>query len=410
MSQLILDLTKQFEKLDQLINIKSNSIIRNYEQNINKLKSQELFENDYAKYLNDNRQFKLEQLIEKRNLQLTKINELKEESSDPDLFLKMYEVSVEPNLIQFNKSQLPCINIFFNQFNLIGSFDFFQINKYYNFIFQQNVIKLNLPDGYSIKILNKITRSSFLILPNNQIGLLVDVKKSKDRFLIVDSNGNIRHTKKLSEKFKARCQLFDLVCQNIIYMYRNNYKAEKFNIEVYNMELKLLNRFSIKRYYFNFVTYKNFFFSSFIDDSHDAKKIFYYDLINQKMVHLNLNCDIKQNRTVVVLFHFDGKYYYLNNDINCIYLIDCNTLNIHKTIKTKGDHSSSVFKVDNHGNIIQFHYSPDRIHVFSSNGIVKSIPSTNKLNDKYYSLEYTKFGNVVSNKDHNEEIIKYDVY
>jgi hypothetical protein len=372
MSQLLLDLTRKFDNFDQQLSIKVNSTIRNYEQNLSAIQSCKI---DYCKHLNEDRQSKLDQLIEKRNLQLEKINQLKEESKcSSDLIRELLELSVNSNHICFNQSHRSFSDFFFKQFNFLGGFDVIRMDKYYNFVFKQNSRKINLPESYCIKTLNTKTGSCILILPKHQIGLLVYVKNRADRFLILDSNGIIKYTRKLGKKFRKTCQQFEASNQNIIYLFKHDNKKHQSHIEIYNFELKLLNSFSFDQYFANIITYDNFFFISYIPD----KRILCFDIARHSLTRLNLKCDIEMDIYESVLFHFDGTYYYITNNHHSIYIIDKN-LNIHKTFTTKVLAFFCIYKVDNHGNIIEYDPSNKEINVYKTN--VKSGSIMSALSD-----------------------------
>jgi hypothetical protein len=201
MTQLILDLTKKFEIINQLLEVKNDAIIENYHQDCNQIESK-LTLNDHANFLNEYRQCNLDQLVEKRNSQLAKINELKEESmNDIGLFMEMVEASIKPNNLYFKKSHSSLLyNLFLNKVQFKSVFDFIKIIKYYNFIFKQNKIKLNITDTYKTKTINGITGFTFYILPNSHILLWVYIKKRGDRLIIVDKNSNLKHSKKIRQK------------------------------------------------------------------------------------------------------------------------------------------------------------------------------------------------------------------
>ena len=347
MSQLLLDLTRKFDRLEQILKFKNDSIILNYERDVNTIQTIEV--SKITNWINDHRQSKLEQLNEKRNLQIANINSLRDGSlSDPNFLSKIFEAFGKANQIYFNKSHDSFVRFFFKQFRSKSGYDFIQIAKYYHFIFKLININLKLPKSYSINVLNCRTGSCFLILPNAQIGLLVDLGKRADRFLIVDSLGTIKYTKKLSQKCIS--QEFKASAQHIIYLFKNNLKQDRSFIEIYDFKLKLLNSFNFNEYFSNIITYDHFFFISSIH----KKKILVYDIERQQITRLNFNCDIKLGLAEPLLFHFDGSYYYITNNVDCVYLIDCKTFEIHKTIATTGGMLFSIFSADYHGNIIQY--------------------------------------------------------
>ena len=243
-----------------------------------------------------------------------------------------------------------------------------------------------------------------MILPNAKIGLLVDLGKRADRFLIVDSLGTIKYTKKLSQKCIS--QEFKASAQHIIYLFKNNLKQDRSFIEIYDFKLKLLNSFNFNEYFSNIITYDHFFFISSIH----KKKILVYDIERQQITRLNFNCDIKLGLAEPLLFHFDGSYYYITNNVDCVYLIDCKTLEIHKTIATTGGMLFSIFSADYHGNIIQYDRARMSIDVYNSNGSIVFNTAVKEMVDKYSSLDFSICGKIVCNKSDFRNIIQYDVY
>ena len=147
MSQLLLDLTRKFDRLEQILKFKNDSIILNYERDVNTIQTVEV--SKITNWINDHRQSKLEQLIEKRNLQRANINSLRDGSfSDQDFLSKIYEAFAKANQIYFNKSHDSFVRFFLKQFSSKSGYDFIQIAKYYHFIFKQININLKLPKSY----------------------------------------------------------------------------------------------------------------------------------------------------------------------------------------------------------------------------------------------------------------------
>jgi hypothetical protein len=224
---LIKSLEEIFQKLDDSkLNRLVNSIYNNYSKDCAKINN-EIFASIQEKYengLNEQRDQMLKQLIQNRDKQLAKVNEIKE-IMEPDpkkslTQLKSLTAQIKSKQDEFACSLISVYDSILNRTKLESGLNLTKIIKYSLFIRKETTFKLE-----NLKMLYNIDKlKDFYQISTDFLFVWFDTCKKRvidDNMVILNRNGDVLKSRKLNSRYDIRVQgiLFKFTATNIIACY-----------------------------------------------------------------------------------------------------------------------------------------------------------------------------------------------
>lgn len=404
--------------LNKKIRVKCSKINSFYNYDLNKIKNKQanadISLTTYQNYLNEHRDFLLQQIYAKRKIELNQINEIMESNCSIDkkyAAISKIRVNLEQNFFYLKSNALICLKDLLNKHEFDKKFDIRHIIKYEKLLVLKKQFKNNFDEDYCINSLNKF--QNFLLLPSNHIFIYV-TNDVFAKMLIIAKDGCIKYSKEFvgGKNFSIYQNKFYSNRTNIFRFYQNeDDESDRYTYcEIYNFKLETVGHIKFNKELSFDVVFGN----------HDIafggirnNNIQIYDTNKFTTTRLSFIFEVFETRNKFNLVHMNKNYLYfvrLSVHAHCdmVLIMDRFSRNeVHSFYIKPRSYSTSVF-FDRYSQIYDYDFENREINVYYSNGdFLYKIKTTRNIfeNFRFSCLDKLIYNSTVAN-----EFIEFDEY
>ena len=404
-----------YPKMDLLLNIesklksineklKSTEILIHNRADSDTEKVNENFKNNFLNQIetniNEQRDLFLNELKEKRNIQLDEANELYSMNNLSKLETNIicFKAKINERLIYFNKNHITDLIPVLINCSFTREYDLFKKFKFSKFSLTKKRINFKLNDGYKFGHFLLSKANEFLIIKRDRYFLYLSKSPILDEIIIINGNGTILFSKEL-DRNEEQLKFLKLTGSYVIIFNMYKYLKTEGTLDIYDLKLNFITSFKLDESFTNFNTSKN----EIAFQSYSKEKILFYDIDKSKWTRLNIIEDslVGFNEDKIVLIENDDKLHYK------IYFLDKHTKT--KTYLPFKMKSLWYLKVDTKCRVLYLDVKWD-INIYNSKGELESKFNLSCEIDLFASVRFTNWNSLVFNIDLKIDYIEYNEY